>query len=87
MMEDSDPATGETGTTDLEAWPGILPESGLRHLSPDDLARRWRRSTRTLERWRRARTGPAWLRLHGRVLYRLEDVLAYEQACLEQPSE
>lgn len=58
-----------------------------RWLTATELAERWRRSPRTLERWRTEQTGPAWFRLHGRVLYRVEDVLAYEQACLEQPSE
>ena len=49
-----------------------------------ELARRWRISPRTLERWRCAGTGPAWLRLNGRVLYRLEDVLAFERARLRR---
>ena len=45
---------------------------------------RWRVSPRTLERWRCAGTGPAWLQLNGRVLYRLEDVLAFERARLRR---
>ena len=49
------------------------------HLTPADLAGRWVVSTRTLARWRSARKGPTWLRLHGRVRYRLADVLAYER--------
>lgn len=83
MTEDDRSAFGHGA---FEEWPDMFSETGSCHLSPDDLARRWRRSARTLERWRRDRKGPAWLRLHGRVLYRLEDVLAYEQACLEKPS-
>lgn len=47
-------------------------------LTPAELALRWRMSTRTLDRWRRNRYGPAWLALGGRVLYRLSDVEAYE---------
>lgn len=50
----------------------------VRHLSQRELAERWRVSPRTLERWRRDRSGPPWLRLGGRVVYRLEDVLAFE---------
>ena len=50
------------------------------HLMQAELAQRWRISPRTLERWRCAGTGPAWLQLNGRVLYRLEDVLAYGRA-------
>lgn len=51
---------------------------GAAHLMQDELARRWRISPRTLERWRKAGTGPAWLQMNGRVLYRLEDVEAFE---------
>ena len=49
-----------------------------RHLNQIDLARRWRISERTLERWRWLRQGPAYLKIGGRVRYLLEDVLAYE---------
>nr|WP_328702799.1 helix-turn-helix domain-containing protein [Belnapia mucosa] len=55
------------------------PTSGpLRHLTQLDLARRWRISPRTLERWRSLRQGPAYLKLGGVVAYRLEDVEAFE---------
>lgn len=50
----------------------------VRHLTQKDLARRWGCSARTLERWRVAGQGPLFLKLNGRVLYRLEDVEAYE---------
>jgi hypothetical protein len=51
-----------------------------RHLTQTDLARRWRISPRTLERWRWLNQGPAFLKLGGRVAYRIEDVEAYEVA-------
>jgi hypothetical protein len=51
----------------------------LRHLTQTDLARRWRLSPRTLERWRWLGVGPDYLKLFGRVAYRLEDVEAYER--------
>ena len=54
------------------------------HLTTAELARRWRMSPRTLERWRAQRQGPAWFRLHGRVLYPAGGVLAYEKARLER---
>ena len=57
----------------------------VRHLTHRDLAERWRTSPRTLERWRDLGKGPAWLRLPGRIVYRLEDVLAYERAHLRRP--
>jgi predicted site-specific integrase-resolvase len=49
-----------------------------------ELAQRWRLSPRTLERWRSAGTGPAWLRLNGRVVYPLEHVIAFERARLRR---
>ena len=34
----------------------------------------------------RAQSSPAWLRLEGRALYRMTDVLAYERARLRGPA-
>ncbi len=48
------------------------------HLNQIDLSRRWKISHRTLERWRWAGRGPRYVKVGGRVLYRLEDVEAYE---------
>ena len=50
----------------------------IRHLNQIDLARRWRISERTLERWRWLKQGPAYLKIGGRVAYRIEDVEAFE---------
>ena len=49
-------------------------------LNQTELAARWSISARTLERWRWTGEGPAFLKIGGRVVYRLEDVLVYEQA-------
>ena len=49
-----------------------------RHLSQIELAARWNISHRTLERWRTSGEGPRFVKLGGRVVYRLEDVEAYE---------
>ena len=49
-------------------------------LNQSRLASRWTLSPRTLERWRWKGEGPAYLKLGGRVVYRIEDILAYEQA-------
>ena len=54
------------------------PDSVIRHLTQDQLADRWQMSPRTLERWRWLGEGPRFLKLGGRVIYRLEDVKAYE---------
>ena len=50
----------------------------IKHLNQIDLSRRWSLSPRTLERWRWLREGPVYLKIGGRVLYRLEDIEAYE---------
>ena len=48
------------------------------HLNQVELGRRWRISHRTLERWRWLKQGPRYLKIGGRVVYRLEDIEAYE---------
>ena len=50
----------------------------VRHLDQHAVAARWGMSVRTLERWRFLNQGPAFLKLIGRVVYRLEDVEAFE---------
>ncbi len=52
----------------------------VKHLNQIDLANRWAMSERTLERWRYEGRGPAFLKIGGRVLYRLKDVEGYEMA-------
>ena len=54
----------------------------FRHLTQRELAERGRLSGATLERWRGEGLGPQYLKLHGRVLYRIADVEAYEEQCL-----
>ena len=56
----------------------------FRHLTQAELAARWRVSPRTLDRWREQGKGPAWMKLNGRILYRTEDVLAFERARLRR---
>lgn len=50
----------------------------LHHLTQRDLAKRWSLSPRTLERWRWTGDGPAFLKVGGRVTYRMVDVEAWE---------
>ena len=59
----------------------------LRHLNQELLARRWSLSPRSLERWRWRGEGPPFLKVGGRVLYRLEDIEAYEAAHFRRPAE
>ena len=58
-----------------------LPDAAV-YLSQKQLARRWRMSHRTLERWRQLSRGPVWLKIGGRVLYRVEDVVVFEMALI-----
>lgn len=51
----------------------------IRHLNQIELADRWNISHRTLERWRWSGDGPDFVKIGGRVVYRLEDVEAYER--------
>ena len=46
------------------------------------LARRWKVSPRTLERWRWLGRGPQYMKVGGQVRYRIADVEAYEAAQL-----
>lgn len=57
------------------------------HLDQIALSDRWRISHRTLERWRWLGEGPPYLKIGGRVLYRLEDVEHYERANLKRGKE
>lgn len=52
-----------------------------KYLTERELARRWRHSQRTLQRWRAEGKGVTSLRIGRRIVYRLEDVLRFEAAC------
>ena len=56
----------------------------LRHFNQVQLSRRWSLSPRTLERWRWLKAGPPFLKIGGRVVYRLEDVEKFEAAQMRQ---
>ena len=78
-----------SGSRESASWPRVevSPEFGaeshqepIYHLNQVELSRRWRISPRTLERWRWLNQPPNYLKIGGRVVYRLEDVKAYEAA-------
>lgn len=48
-------------------------------LNQIDVSRRWDLSCRTLERWRWLGIGPRFIKIGGRVKYRLCDLKAYEE--------
>lgn len=53
-------------------------------LTEQMLALRWHCSTSRLQRWRAEQKGPAYLKIGGKVLYRLEDLRDYEKAHIVQ---
>ena len=55
----------------------------IRHLNQIELAARLNLSHRTVERWRWTGQGPKFLKLGGRVVYRIEDVEAFEAESLQ----
>jgi predicted site-specific integrase-resolvase len=56
----------------------------VRHLNQRQLSDRWDISEASLERWRSEGIGPVFLKLHGRVLYRVEDIEAFEAESLRK---
>ncbi len=56
-------------------------------LNQTELAARWKISPRTLERWRWTGDGPRFLKIGGRVIYRIEDVESFKRAALSSAGE
>lgn len=52
-------------------------------LTTDQLAKRWHMSAKHLANMRQAKNGPPYIRpaggKRGRVLYRMDDIVAYEE--------
>ena len=66
-MDNRDRNLGQVGT-----------ESSL--VTADELAERWHKSPRTLQRWRLRGYGPPSMRIGASIFYRWADVLAFEEA-------
>jgi predicted site-specific integrase-resolvase len=62
-------------------------QMSVRHLNQIELAARWNISPRTLERWRWTGQGPCYIKLGGRVIYRIEDIEAFEAAKLREATQ
>jgi hypothetical protein len=58
----------------------------VKHLNQVELSRRWSLSPRTLEGWRSSGSGPKYLKIGGRVVYRLEDIEAFEAQMMKRES-
>ena len=52
----------------------------ITHLLTEEVARRWKISPRTLERWRYVGIGPKFRRIGGRVVYALTEIERFEAA-------
>lgn len=64
------------GLDDVSSYPAPEPGAAGPPLEP---------SPRTLERWRWRDQGPAYLKVGGRVVYRLTDIEAFERDAAHRP--
>ena len=74
-LSDNIPAVGGPGSQ----------QTDVRHLDQTAVARRLGLSERTLEKWRWLRHGPRFMKVGGRVRYRVVDVEEYEASQLRGP--
>ena len=77
------PRTGEN----LPALSSGADSTPKTRLCQQALAERWGISPKTLERWRVLGIGPVYIRLPGKVVYRIEDVEAFERSSLRQSTD
>ncbi|SMX37441.1 helix-turn-helix transcriptional regulator [Maliponia aquimaris] len=54
--------------------------ASAKFLIEPELAKRWKKTRRTIQRMRSNGSGPAYHRIGGSILYKIEDVEAYEAA-------
>jgi hypothetical protein len=73
------PAGDNPSSKEMQMTPEQL---NAQHLTQRDLARRWNKAVGTIERYRADGKGPRFLKIGGKCLYRLEDVVEYENNCL-----
>ncbi len=57
-------------------------ETPVHHITQRELAIRWNKAVGTIERYRADGKGPQYLKIGGQVIYRIEDIEAFEQSCL-----
>lgn len=51
----------------------------VKHLTQSDLAGRWNKSVHTIERYRTEGNGPIYLKIGGKVMYRVKDIEKFEE--------
>lgn len=62
--------------------PEVSAEPSRELMTEKMLADRWACSVARLQRWRTVGEGPQYVKIVAKVLYRLKDSEAYEEACL-----
>lgn len=75
-------AAGQTQLAPQLQDPAVTTEPSRELLTEKMLADRWVCSVARLQRWRTVGEGPPYLKIVGKVLYRLKDIEAYEEASL-----
>ncbi|HEY1035510.1 MAG TPA: DNA-binding protein [Pseudoxanthomonas sp.] len=55
-------------------------DNDTQYLTPEELHARWRKrvAVRTLSNWRSLGTGPKFTKIGGRILYPLDEIIAWE---------
>ena len=56
--------------------------TGNNYMTQTQLAERWQVAESTLERWRSEGVGPIYMKILGRVRYRLSDITDFEEESL-----
>ena len=79
------PRTSAAQEASVPSYDDASPEAVHDLLTDAQLAARWQLSRGTLANQRSQGRGPAYLKLAGRVRYRLSDIEAYEQAGFVSP--
>ena len=51
----------------------------IKFIDTKELAKRWGRSSRTLENWRGKKVGPTYYKIEGKILYDIKGVENFEQ--------
>ena len=72
----------ETKSEPIIQAPATPAEPSRKLLTEKMLADRWMCSVAPLQRWRTVGERPQYLKIVGKVLYRVKDIEAYEEACL-----
>ena len=54
--------------------------NAISRMTEEELAEHWHLKKRTLQNWRSASTGPVYIKIGGKPLYPMEEIIAFEKA-------